>query len=336
MIDFLIKLFTKQPPIFTGALADPRKKEEKLNDIHFQDIVATASPVSWVTKTSYRTFPEYNQLQSYTCGANALAKALGIAYSTRYGEYVPFSRANIYQRRANRPQAGMFMGDMFNIASLGITLEQLTPEPFKTDTELENITIEQFKKDVGSIFKISGGVYLPCNIEQIASTIQTTGKGIILMTYFLSNEWSQEYPTMQNRLLGFSDMASLRHFVVAVDFTLINGKKYLVIEDSAWFGGLNRRFLSEEWVTNRVVMAGYPMNFKFQTTDSKRSYDGITYISAQQCLQDAGFFPLNVSFFENWGAVSRASALKFQARYGLTQTGLLDQATKNKLHELYP
>lgn len=323
------------PEYFTGALLDTRKPEEKTNDIQFKDIVGTANAVNW-NKTSYRSFPPYNQNQSYSCGANALAKALGIAYSTRYGVYVPFSRVNIYQRRYGAPSAGMTLWDMFNIISNGVTLEQLTPETFNTDADIDKIFIDQFKKDVGAVFKTTGGVYLPNDIDLIASTIQTTGKGVILLTWFTASEWSAKTPVIQNRWLGSSDPTSIRHFVVAVDYVMFNGMKYLVIEDSAWFGGYNQRLVSEDWVKNRISTAAYPMNFKFTITNVNRSYDGMTIISAQKCLQDLGFFPTNVAFAEVVGNVTRQSLIKFQAKYGLAQTGTLSDETKIKLHQLFP
>ncbi len=280
-------------------------------------------------------FPVYNQNQTSMCGANALSKALGIAYTTSYGSFIPFSRADIYQRRINKPEAGMTFPDMFKIASEGVTLEQLTPKELHSDSDADNLQIESFKREVGKVFSTNSGIYLANDIDTIASVIQTTGKGVILLTYFNAGEWSKEYPTIVD--LGLNVVTALRHFVVAVDFTLVNGIKYLVVEDSAWFGGLNRRYVSEEWVKKRVYSAGYPMNFKFMVGGVKRPvYDGLTVISAQECLRFEGLFPVNVKLFEGVGPTTRKALKSFQSKYYLPQTSQLDATTIKKLHQLFP
>jgi hypothetical protein len=339
MIDFFKKLFSLKttPPPFTGALPDDRQPSERVNDVHFSEIVAMANAVNWTTKdpSLFRQFPILNQYQSFMCGANALSKAWGISLSQKYGKYVQLSRGDIYNRRINSPQAGMLLYDMFTIASFGATLEQLTNEVIESDADSAALQIDSLERAVGSGFAINQGIYVSNDIDTIASVIQTTGKGVILLTYFLSSEWSAYNPTIQNRLLGSSDPSALLHYVVAVDYTLYNGVKSLVVEDSAWFGGLNRRIISEDWVENRVIQGAYPMNFKYGTTGTKPQYDGVTITSAQRCLQYDGDFPLNISIAENWGPTSRASGLKFQQKYGLPQTGLLDEQTKNMLHRLF-
>lgn len=319
---------------FIGALLDNRSDKEKEDDIHINDIVASVNVVNWKEKLEIRKFPDYNQYNSFMCGANSLSKAIGIAYNAIYGVFIPFSRIDIYQRRINKPEAGMSLTDMFRIANEGITLEQLTPKVIREDSEADDYKIEDFKREVGKIFSINSGINVPSNIDTIASVIQTTGKGVILLTYFNSGEWSKEKPYIVDKNLTVYD--SLRHFVVATDFTLINGVKYIVIEDSAWFGGFNRRYLNEEWINKRVYSAMYPMNFKFQKTDiNKPIYDGKTIISAQQCLRSEGLFPTNVSFINSFGPVTKKAVKDFQIRYNLPVTSQLDETTRNKLIQLY-
>lgn len=321
---------------FTGALLDERPPEDKVNDISLSDIVGSANAVNWTNK-SPRTFPIYNQNQSFMCGANALSKALGIAFNTTYGTYLTFSRADIYQRRFNRPGAGMALYDMFSIASGGVTLEQLTPKEILTDNDAESLVIENFKHEVGKVFSISsGGIYPPNDIEAIASVIQTTGKGVILLTYFLTDEYSKELPVQTDSSLTSTENRALRHFIVAVDYTLINGQKYLWCEDSAHFGGFNKRLISESWIKNRVIQTGYPMNFKFTSGGTvKPVYDGVTITSAQKCLRYEGLFPTNIAFVENLGPVTKKAIIAFQLKYGIQQTGTLGPITQGKLHTLY-
>ncbi len=336
-------LFKPQPLTFTGALIDTRPEEQKKDDIHFKDIVGTANAVDWKVKSisECRRFPEYDQKRSFMCGANALSKAMGIIFQLKYGAYYAFSRAHIYQRRYNKifgDGAGMVMNDMFKIAGLGVTLESLTGEKITTDYDADSLLIDNLATKVGEAFSISGAVYLPNDIDTVASVIRTTGKGIIFLTYFTSGEWSKEMPTINDYSLTYKDTRALRHFVVGVDYLLYSGmKKGIKIEDSAHFGGLSERILTQEWIDRRVIQAGYPMSFKFLIGSGDRpTYDGQTIISAQKCLKYDGLFPTNISYIENIGPVTRTALKAFQSKYGLNVTGVIDDATVAELRIRYP
>ncbi len=334
----LLKYFLhEENPLPTGALLDSRPKEERVNDIYFSDIVASANPVVWTEKTTYRTFPKLNQNQTNECGAFSARKSLGIMYAQypKYGQYIDFSSSDIYQRRANKGQPGMALNDIFAILKNGAVLQMLVNDNPKVDADTDGLIIPGWMKTVGEQFAISDGVYVGNDIDTIASIIQTTGKGVILMTYFTSGEWSKQIPYIVNDYLTAYDPSALRHFVVATDFTMKNGVKHLVIEDSAPFGGISNRLMSETWLKKRVVQAGYPMNFKFNVSD-KATYDGATIVSAQKCLQSAGYFPTNVAFVENIGPTTRAALAKFQSVNSIPVTSSLDEQTRNLLHKLFP
>jgi hypothetical protein len=338
---FIKNLFAKQTPAqtFTGANLDNRSAAEKANDIHFSEIVGTANAVAWAEKypDKIRKFPDLNQFYTNMCGAFALAKSLGIMFFQKYGVFINFFPPDIYQRRVNKGVPGMMLYDMMRIAAEGVTLTQFFNANYTNDSQAEGISIEQWHRDVGKVFSVKGDVVVPIDIDVIASVIQTTGKAPIGMTWFLSPEWSVERPTILNRLLGVSDPSSLRHFTCYPDFTLINGVKHIVTEDSAWFGGLKRRYLSEDWIKNRIVEIRYPMSFKFAVgAGDKPTYDGQTIISAQKCLRYEGFFPTNIDYAENVGSFTRQALKLFQQKYALAVTQQLDTATKKKLAMLYP
>jgi len=340
MKDFFLNLFKSSPMMpeaYTGANLDTRPPEAKTNDIHFQEVVVNANPVIWTTKTSYRQFPVLNQNGTYECGAFSGRKALGVMYSTypQYGQYVDFSSSQIYQTRSGT--AGMSLDEIISAWKQGVTLQGLVNDNPRTDADTNSLIIPQWMRGVGVTFAVSNGVYLPNDIDTIASVIQTTGKAVILLTYFLASEWSQTTPIRITGALSPDAPTTLRHFVTAVDFGLVNGVKTLVIEDSAWFGGINRRFITEDWVMNRVIQAGYPMNFKFMPVAGNRpTYDGQTIVSLQTCLQYDGEFPLNVATIESFGPITRAAVAKFQAKYALSVSSALDSATRDKVHQLFP
>lgn len=344
MKDFFKNLLNmSRPPEFTGALLDNRPQSVKDNDVKFTEVVGTAAAVNW-NKSAYRKFPDLDQHQSNECGAFSARKYLGILYSLlpQYGQYLDFSNGHIYQRRYNRPQAGMMLADVLTIMGQGTTLIALTNEKTNTDADSDNLVIPQWMKAVGEQFATGKPVFINSEFfDTIASVIQVTGKSVIGLGFFLASEWSTEYPRILNPMLSYVDPAALHHFYTFVDYATIGGIQYLVIEDSAHFGGYARRFVTREWVTSRIIQAGYTMNFKFTDSSSspastRPSYDGVTIVSAQKCLQYEGLFPSNVAFAENVGPVTRDALLKFQNRYGLVATGRLDAATISKLGSLYP
>lgn len=252
---------------FSGALIDTRPEEEKENDYQFGEIVAAVNPVNWVEKpqTGWRKFPIFNQDGSGSCVAQTLAKLLGILYWLKNQLYVHFSATHIYQRRANKPSGGMAGVDAFDIARKGATLEELVPSQNLTDAQMDGAEIPQYKQDVGEVFRIGNYVSLPTkDIDTIASVIQTTSKGVMVWFYFEHREWT-DVPQVLNPNLDLQAASTSRHSVTAVDFTLYQGKKALIIEDS-WglgYGVGGQRIITEDFFRIRNWFAAYPINFAF-------------------------------------------------------------------------
>lgn len=251
----------------SGALIDTRPEEEKEKDYHFGEIVAAANPVNWVEKpqSAWRKFPIFNQDGSGSCVAQTLAKLLGVLYWLKNQLYVHFSATHIYQRRSNKPSGGMAGVDAFNIARKGATLEELVPSQDMNDSQMDGTEIPQYKQDVGSVFKIGNYVSLPIkDIDTIASIIQTTNKGVMVWFYFKGDEWT-DAPTVKYPDLNLYAGDTSRHSVTAVDFTLYQNKKALIIEDS-WgksFGLNGQRVITEDFFKARNWFAAYPINFAF-------------------------------------------------------------------------
>lgn len=329
------------PPSFTsGARFDERTPEEKANDFTFEEIVASANPVIWTEKTptSWRKFPIFNQDGSGSCVAQTEAKELGIMRWLKDGTYVHFSATDIYQRRSNRHSTGMGAVDARSIAKAGVTLEVLAPSQNLTDSQMDGVVVEDYKRQIGAVFSVPNYVEAPAkDIETIASIIQTTKKGVMVWFYFELPEWTEK-PVVMNQTLSASSPSALRHSVTAVDFTLYQGKKALIIEDS-WgtsFGMAGQRIITEDFFKVRNFFAGYLVNFKFDGGGLKPTYDG-TIISLQKCLRFEGFFPSNVDFIEKFGPVTKAGVVKFQKKYGIMPAlGNVGPVTITNLGELFP
>ena len=345
----------------SGALIDTRSEAEKLKDYKIEEVVASFAPVEWKEKSisERRKFPIFNQDGSGSCVAQTLAKLLGILYWQKNGSYVHFSATHIYQRRSNKPQGGMAGMNAFDIAREGVTLEELVPSQNMSDFQMDNMVIDQYKKDVGSVFKVPNAITLPTmDIDTIASVIQQTGKGVMVWFYFKNDEWTA-HPTIKYPALNMNASDTGRHSVTAVDFCLVNGKKTLIIDDSwgSQYGIAGQREIDEDFFKVRNFFAAYPVNFVFddqsQPSTPKPKYTFtkvLTFgmsnkdVSAlQDILKYEGFFPLNSSSTGYYGAITAKGVLAWQKKYAIASDDELNslagrrvgEKTIEKLNSLY-
>lgn len=339
----------------SGAALDTRTEAQKAKDYQMREIVASVNPVAWLEKPQdqWRSFPIFNQDGSGSCVAQTMAKLMGILYWLKNKTYVHFSATHIFQRRANKPATGMGGVDAFDIASKGVTLEVLAPSQNMADEAMDNVVIEQYKQNVGTIFKIPNYVSMQVgSIETVASVIQTTGKGVMVWFYFTIDEWTPT-PYVKNPALNLYAPDTCRHSVTAVDFTLVNGKKCLIIEDS-WgtsFGMAGRRVITEEFFAARNFFAAYPLSFVFdQPMPVKPHWKFVNNLSfgsessevvkLQECLKYEGLFPQNVSGSTYFGAITLKAVQQFQAKYNIALPGQpgygsVGPATRSKLNEIF-
>jgi hypothetical protein len=337
----------------SGALIDTRSDAEKLKDFKFEEIVTSVAPVNWVEKpqAQWRKFPIFNQDGSGSCVAQTLAKLLGILYWIKNGTYVHFSATHIYQRRANKPQGGMAGMNAFDIAREGVTLEELVPSQNMNDAQMDAADIAQYKKDVGSVFKVPNAITVPVkDIDTIASIIQQTGKGVMVWFYFKNDEWTS-HPIVKYPNLDMYAQSTVRHSVTAVDFTLKNGKKCLVIDDS-WgssYGVAGQRTIDEDFFKARNFFAAYPVNFVFfneeplpvpvpapSYTFSKVLEFGMTnpdVKALQDILKYEGLFPSNTASSGYYGAITAKGVLAWQKKHKVDSDDVLNQLAGRRVGE---
>lgn len=348
------KLFERSEQ-FLGVIDDTRPESERLKDYKFEEIVATADPVDWIEKkpNSWRKFNIRNQDGSGSCVAQSMAKVLGVLQYLRDGVFIDFSASYIYKRRANKNTGGMGGVNVFDIVKeFGCTLDALMPSQELNETQINSVPEENYDSVVASAFAIKNFVqFIPKeSFDDIASTIQKTGKAVMVWFRFDRNEWT-DLPTV------LSDSPKLHHSVTAVDCTLYKGKQYLVIEDS-WgkFGiFLGQRLISREFFEKRNTFAGYPLTFKnvqeslptpvkFTFKNQMEFGQTSTDVSKlQDVLKVEGFFPTNANSTGYYGAITAKAVYNFQTKYRVATQVELDSLqgrvvgskTLVKLNELY-
>lgn len=331
----------------SGALLDTRTEAEKAKDFKFEELVTAINPVAWTEKppSSWRKFPIFNQDGSGSCVAQTMVKLLGVMYWLKNNEYVHFSATHIYQRRINKPQGGMGGDDVFKIAQQGVTLEQLVPSQNMNDEQMDAVKIDKYKADVGEVFKIGNYIIGPIrDLETVASIIQTTQKAVMVWVYFNHDEWT-DVPTVL-RPVDLYAASTSRHSVSAVDFTLYQGKKCLIIEDS-WgpnFGKGGQRIITEDFFKARNFYTAHPMVFKFEIPDIpplpgfhftltlKQGMQNNEVRELQSLLQKLGHYPSNSAITGYFGAVTKRAVMSFQKYHGLVQDGIVGPLTRDKLN----
>lgn len=358
--------------IYQGVHLDDRSEEAKQQDYDIREVVATTAKPNWAEKkqSEWRKFPIYNQDGSGSCVAQTLAKMKGIKYWLLNKIYIHFSATHIYQRRRNKPGSGMHGYDALDICTKGVTLEELVPSQNMTDKQMDAIEIPEYKVEVGNIFKSDNYVVLPTNdIDIVASTIEATGKGVMVWFYFGNNgEWT-DVPTIKDDNLNIS--SANRHSVTAVDYTLYEGEKALIIEDS-WgktYGLGGQRVIKESFYKKRNFFAGYLKEFVFETAPEEEEKkeepvpkpDKPKYTVTKQLefkpsfvveedvkvlqnvLKYEGVFPKNVDSTGWYGPITAKAVDKFQRKHNVAPVAELDALrgkrvgpkTTAKLTELY-
>lgn len=351
MFSWLKNLFSTTPIL--GALRDTRSYEEAIKDISFNEIVAKADPVTWVEKSpnEWRKFSVRNQDGSSSCVAQSIAKMSEVLYFIKTGSKLVFS-AGFYKFRSNYPEEGMIGANAFSIWSdKGIPLEALVPSQNKSEFELNKVDTDAIDLEHAKSFAIDKPIYFEArtSFEQVASTIQKTQKPVMVWFTFNRDEWT-DIPTIKTQY------PNLAHSVTAVDTTLYNGKKYLVIEDS--WGKFNnwegQRLISEEFYKARNFFAAYPMTFKLlPESNSKPSHIFTTnlyfgsnnshILALQDILKYEGCFPVNVSSTGYYGSATAEAVLKYQKKHQVASEATLEglagrqvgPATIKKLNEQY-
>ena len=332
----IFNFFKKIKPSGTGALIDDRPEEKKLKDYFFDETVASAAPVRWKEKRSrdWRIFSVKDQDGSGSCVMQTISKQAEILHFLRSEEIIKFS-AGFYKYRKNAPAYGMNGVDAYDIwRKKGIPSEDMLPSERKNDTQMDSANHSNFALENARNYRVNGYLQFSPGIvdvnafEKVASTIQVTGKGVMLFIFYNRNEMG-DIPVVKDKNLTIGK--GYRHSITAVDFTEYRGKKYLVCENS--WGKNSRKFghrflMSEDFFKKRNYFACYPMSFKFleeevPEIEKKQFTKTLRYSSAittdvthlQDILKKEGFFPTNVASTGRYLAITARAVLAFQRKY---------------------
>lgn len=250
---------------FTGLIDDPRSDAEKRLDWLHEERTpqAAATDPFGNTKLTDTKFPVENQWQTSSCVPHGVGLALAIERKLDTNLYARLAQLFAYRLRSNYAQAGCWLQDIFaQYRTYGAPLFTTSPtRPGETEQEANALILTTKLYQEAEIYR--GGAYFqletPNDIDEVA-TIASRGHGVPILIYATYDEWSKEMPTLDIPNLAQQDPRAVVKHCVSVHpnsgFTE-HGKRYVSIQDSAWFGGLHFRHLSEDFIAARVFGAGY-------------------------------------------------------------------------------
>ena len=344
-------------PIHFGKGAAPTKSNP-LKDYSHVEVAGAMQPAVWVEKdpASFATYPIKNQQNTYSCVAQSYAKELEIDEYSENGIYRILSPHSIYPFGFVAPGGGMDNHAASSIVvNKGATLEYLFPSEGLTEEQMRSTAgYGSDAQQVALIYKPSAIMFLNPDIETIASILysfQQAGKkkGVgVVVTGYNNGTWLSAYPSPN--VVG----EPWSHKVVATDFGLINGKKYISI-DNSWGGvGMGgKQFIGEDYFNAGLVTdADYPINlpdnWRDNTTIPKPSYvwntdltigsTGQDVLMLQRALQYLGMFPPDDNILQATGkffGLTRAGVQEAQIKYGLPATGVFGPQTRALFNEMF-
>lgn len=323
---------TKEPK-YVGILEDNRPEYERAKDFKHEELFGTPV-VQWLTNKeaskSIDLFPVRDQKSTFACVCYSAVTAL---YNS---EDEILSPAFLYTQRFNKPGEGCYYFDIGDIVvKQGVAKESLLKSPL-TEKEINAVKItDSLKKDAQS-FRQKSYVFIDDpSIDQIAELLNK-GIAVMISVFGTSKEWSSEYPTMIDSNLDPLN-ATINHAITALPRSAYKqgGIKYFKIQDSAHFGNIVFRDLSESWVKKRVKHAMYfvdldkaPIDFPQELRSYTWNNDltvgsrGEAVIALQKFLRYKGFFPTILDgelldFTGYFGGVTKKAVSDYQKSKGI-------------------
>ncbi len=222
-----------------GVIEDNRPKSEKRKDyVH----IAGSVMINWQEKpqNTWKRYTQRFQAGSYSCLFQSMAKAMETLTST-------VMSASEYFWRSNYPAEGAWLQNLGDIAkNRHFTSEIKSPSQNQSEAQMNQI------KPLVTV--IGATAYAFPNfksIDEIAEAIEAYRH--CLLTFGSNGDEWQKTPVYLGTPVTFG------HCICAIDYTLINGKKVLICEDSSgqWSSSDGLRLITEDFLMKRGTGALY-------------------------------------------------------------------------------
>lgn len=351
VINWIKALFLATEIHFPGILPDTRTQTQIDQDyLHEETGLIVVTP-NWQGKipSAWKKFPQRFQLGSSSCVAQSGAKVLGVEQVQKGQDFLVLSALDEYDKRENKPAPGMDGNNGMSIIVKGLCLESQLPSQNMSEAQMNVPVVRtpamlqaEQASSVSSYVKLS-----TIDIDTIASIV-ALGKAVQIFLSFTYAEWNVDVPVMGKV------SPNINHAVAVVDYTMWQGQKALVIEDSwgnfvSWPG---QRLITQAFLNARCYYAGYLISLKYAPDTIAKPV--LTFLNdihfgdssndvknLQLALQYLGYFPVTQTITGLYGGITAKAVLAFQQKYLpasvlVGQTGqLVGPATRLQLSTLF-
>jgi putative peptidoglycan binding protein len=341
----------KTTPDFLGVVKDTRTQEEKEFDIMDTELASGQAQVpsyfaSQEEASKYvNYFPKLNQLYTSSCmiHGHGLDSIIFDSIKNNRPAIVPAPIYN-YRQRLNYPSPGMIQYDVQNLTvKPGLIPFDVLPTP-QTEDEANAVVITP---DMNNSVVIADGSWVnltnPTDIDAIAIVTNTFGLAATIILWASESEWSGPVVDVLDPTVT-PENAVVQHNVCVLPQSAYKdstGKRWVAIQDSAWFGGINTRWVSENFISQRIVASDYLIDITsnnrptekpthtFTKTLTFGMTDDVEVTALQKMLQYLGFLATEVNGtpvpYGYYGGMTKSAVLAFQNAHPeeiLTPNGL--------------
>ncbi len=352
-LNFIKYIFAEKH--FTGVLPDNRSDAEKQLDWNHEERVS--SPViNYVTKEvadTQKKYVVYNQYQTSSCVAHATTTEISILMLNTFKKVFKGMALFIYRLRSNYSGEGMIGNNSSDIAIKNGVPTFVSDPTTEAAANAMVITPEMYT-DAANQKPTGYFSFKNISFDAIAAQV-SQGTAVKIFIKATVREWAKEFVSVMDPTASNMPIA---HAIVILPNTVFqqNGEDYVLIQDSAWFGGLFYRYVPRSFFdANRCFYSSYFLGINYadpavtpkpKYTFTKTLKYGMTspdVKALQEILIYEGLMPtgFNTGFF---GGLSLAGVNKYQLKYkseilapaGLTQpTGVVAKYTIAKLNRDY-
>lgn len=356
-----------------GVNEDPRTPAQKEFDYKHEEIFTSSVPSylpSYVAASTYVSmFPIDNQQGTSSCVAHGKVLVMSIfnwlQSTAGSGVFRQLSSMFLYRNRANFPGEGM-VPSLANMQTIhqGAPIYADMPTPL-TEAEANAMTVDAATTAAAKEFAAGKWVSFidPTDVDQMAFVSNSLGLPMNILIYATIEEWSAPIVHIITQNLQRSDPAAeVSHCITVLPksaYMGADGKRYVIVQDSAGFGGIFFRSVGEDFIIARVSEADYMIAMGSQPLTQKPQHQfahdltvgstGPDVVALQTALQYLGLLPnvVNGAPFVPTGTyagMTKNAVLQLQNEYadkilkpqGLTVgTGYCGLSTRSLLNEMF-
>jgi len=249
-----------------GVLIDPREQTQKEFDYKHEEIFTSSVP-NYLTEGEAQkyvgVFPTDDQHGTSSCVAHGKTLVTSIFKAQQGNPFTQLSSMFIYRNRSNFPGEGMVpsLANM-QVIKQGAPIFADLPTP-QTEAEANALVINSAMILAAKANVAGKWVTLmdPTDIDTMAFVSNSLQLPLNIIIYATIAEWDQAVvEILTPGLTQGNPLAVVEHCITILPnsgYIAANGKRYVIIQDSAFFGGLKFRAVSEDFIAARVTESDY-------------------------------------------------------------------------------